>query len=81
LTSNAAPLGKPLTICTQTSAFIQAERDVVVKIIDPARQEKDILSAVLAGLYKIVSGAVSHFGIVFIIPALILHYLIPGVIC
>jgi hypothetical protein len=36
LTSNAAPLSKPITISTQTSSFIQAQREIIVKITDPA---------------------------------------------
>jgi hypothetical protein len=35
LTSNAAPPSKPITISTQTSSFIQAQREIIVKITDP----------------------------------------------
>ena len=35
LSSNTAPLSKPITISTQTSSFIQAQREIIVKIIDP----------------------------------------------
>jgi dGTP triphosphohydrolase len=36
LTSNAAPLSKPITLSTQTSSFVQAQREIIVKITDPA---------------------------------------------
>jgi len=39
LTSNAAPLSKPITISTQTSSFIQAQREIIVKITDPTTIE------------------------------------------
>jgi hypothetical protein len=39
LTSNAAPLSKPITISTQTSSFIQAQREIIVKITDPSTIE------------------------------------------
>jgi uncharacterized protein YoxC len=32
LSSNAAPLSRPITISTQTSSFIQAQRQIIVKI-------------------------------------------------
>ena len=39
LTSNAAPPSKPITISTQTSSFIQAQREIIVKITDPSTIE------------------------------------------
>jgi hypothetical protein len=36
LTSNITPLSKPMTISTQTSSFIQAQREIIVKITDPS---------------------------------------------
>lgn len=36
VSSNATPLSKPITISTQTSSFIQAQREIIVKITDPA---------------------------------------------
>ncbi|PQE08856.1 reverse transcriptase protein [Rutstroemia sp. NJR-2017a BBW] len=39
LTSNTAPLSKPITLSTQTSSFVQAQREIIVKITDPATIE------------------------------------------
>ena len=39
LSSNAAPLSKPITLSTQTSSFIQAQREIIVKIADPSTIE------------------------------------------
>jgi hypothetical protein len=39
LSSNTAPLSKPITISTQTSSFIQAQREIIVKITDTSTIE------------------------------------------
>ncbi|KAH6701305.1 hypothetical protein BKA61DRAFT_705104, partial [Leptodontidium sp. MPI-SDFR-AT-0119] len=39
LSSNAAPLSKPITISTKTSSFIQAQREIIVKITDTSTIE------------------------------------------
>jgi len=39
LSSNAAPLSRPITISTQTSSFIQAQREIIVKITDTSTIE------------------------------------------
>jgi len=39
LSSNAAPLSQPITLSTQTSSFIQAQREIIVKIADPSTIE------------------------------------------
>jgi hypothetical protein len=39
LSSNTAPLSNPITISTQTSSFIQAQREIIVKITDPSTIE------------------------------------------
>lgn len=36
LTNNTAPLSKPITLSTQTLSFVQAQREIIVKITDPA---------------------------------------------
>jgi hypothetical protein len=39
LSSNTVPLSRPITISTQTSSFIQAQREIIVKIADPSTIE------------------------------------------
>lgn len=39
LSSNIAPLSKPITISTQTSSFIQAQREIIVKITETSTIE------------------------------------------
>ncbi|ATZ56151.1 hypothetical protein BCIN_12g06800 [Botrytis cinerea B05.10] len=39
LTRNTAPLSKPITLSAQTSSFVQAQREIIVKITDPATIE------------------------------------------
>lgn len=39
LSSSAAPLSKPITLSTQTSSVIQAQREIIVKIADPSTIE------------------------------------------
>lgn len=39
LSNNTVPLNKPNTISTQTSSFIQAQREIIIKITDPSTIE------------------------------------------